>query len=464
MVGLLSDPGHQAAQALPMHVLARETPHPAASLEEPQLQHTQPPLRPPACPGTGRDQFEACSQLSLGPSTAAAPQDSAGDQLSRQLAEHNLQLPCRVDAAQLAAGEQAAQKHQPHNGRAHLAAWEQAAQRQQPHQDAAHTLPIIPCPVDHGSTCTGLSRRQPGPADTPAAEFLSGAVRCAGQPVLPGGPAQSQHLVLAGLPSFRGPRLSLSLSSDSLLLPGAATSLAQAAQQDQAGHASSAEAPAAHAQTKPQAASPGRRLQALAPALQSQLPSMHQRKGLQAQIRTSLEPGALVQARGSVEGLQAQQRQRLVGPSVCSALLGTPLQSGRAVQEPSLHRAFLGRALGSRDADADASAAAGEGWACMCHTDFAAVYLGRASIRFTGSPSSLCLLVGACHIVWAAYVLSGLEVVRSGVPAVHTGACWAGRDAPAAGAPVLVNMHRGPPSAREADACVARHCRWRRLV
>ena len=353
-VGLLSEPGQQAAHGPPLHVLARATPHAAASLEEPQLQRTQPLLRSPACPGAGRDQLEASSQLSPGPSTAAALRDSAGDQLSRQLAEHNLQLPCRVDAAHLAA-----QTHHSHKDCVHAAAGEQTNQSQQPHQDAAHSPAMELCPVGDGPTHKGFSRRQPGPAETPAVEFLSGAVRCAGQPVLPAGDAQSQHLVLAGLPGFRGPRLSLSLRSDSLVLPGAATSLAQAAQQDQAGRVSSAAV--AHAQKEPQAATPRCSLQALAPALQSQLPSMHQRKSLQAQTRTSLEASAQAQARASVDGLQAQQRQRLVGPSACSTLLGTPLQSGNAVHEPSLHRAFLGRALGSRDTDADTSAAAGEG-------------------------------------------------------------------------------------------------------
>ena len=347
-----------------MHVLARATPHPAAPLEEPQLQHSQSLLRSPPCTGADRDQIETCSQQTPEPSTASVQQDSAGDQLSRQLAEHNLQLPCRVDAAHLAAGDQTAQTHQPHNGSAHLAAGEHAIQKQHPYQAAAHRRPMELCPMGGRPTHTGLSRWQPGSAETPAAEFLSGAVRCAGQPVLPAGHAQSQHMMLAGLPSFSGPRLSLSLSSDSLVLPGAATSLAQAAQQDQAGHAFPTEVVVAHARSRPQAASPRASLQALVPALQSQMPSMHQRKSLQSQARSSLEAGAQAsQERVSMDSLQAQQRRRLVGPSVCSALLGTPLQSGNAVNEPSLHRAFLGRALGSRDTDADTSAAAGEGWA-----------------------------------------------------------------------------------------------------
>ena len=370
-VGLLSEPGHQAAHAPPLHVLARATPHPAAPLDEPQLQHGQSLLRSPPCTGAGRDQFEICSQLTPEPSTAIAQQGSAGDQLSRQLAEHNLQLPCRVDAAHLAAGEQAAQTHQPHNGSAHLAAGDSAIQKQHPYQAAAHRQPMELCPMGDGPTHTGLSSPQPGPAETPAAEFLSGAVRCAGQPVLLTEDAQSQHLMLAGLPSFSGPRLSLSLSSDSLVLPGAATSLAQAAQQDQAGHALPREAAVAHAWSRPQAASHRASLQALVPGLQSQMPSMHQRKSLQSQARSSLEAGAQAQERVSMDSLQAQQRRRLVGPSTCSALLGTPLQSGNAVNEPSLHRAFLGRALGSRDADADTSAAAGEGWAGWCHSGFA---------------------------------------------------------------------------------------------
>ena len=250
---------------------------------------------------------EACSPVA---GVAAASGNAAAQQLGRQLAEHSLQLPCWMDPSHLAAGEA-------------VGACGAAPQQQE---------------------------EVPAPLIEPAAELQSGAVRCGGAAWLhasapaPEAVSHQPWGISSDRASFRG--LSLSLSPDTLLASeGASAALAAAPDREQLWHTSARmgsgwQEPrpvvAAHSQTG---------------ALHVQ--SWHSLEAA-AQLRTSMDaPQAWAQAQH-----QSRHPDGLLG---VRAFLGKPVDAAAssAADDLSLHSAFLGRALGSRETDPEAAAAAG---------------------------------------------------------------------------------------------------------